>query len=130
MKQGAERRRFKRRPILDTFSLFVVVPKKGMHRLQVHDLSDSGIGFDLDIDGENFDEFPVKAGEKLTVHLYLNQSLYLPIEVQVARIEDSKTVRRIGAEVIDRSSASFKAFSSFLQMLDLVTEAGQISSAG
>src|ERR1700751_1407622 len=91
--KAEERRRSKRRPILDTFSLFAVVPKKGVHRLQVHDLSDLGMGFDLDIDGENFDEFPINPKEKLSVHLYLNQSLYLNLEVQVMRIEDARGVR-------------------------------------
>jgi len=126
MKQGAERRRFKRRPILETFSLFVVVPKKGSHRLPVHDVSDSGIGFDLDIDGENFSEFPLKSGERLDVQLYLNQTLFLPVTVQVARIEDTASVRRIGAELVNPDSPSSKAFAAFLTMLDLVTEAGEI----
>jgi hypothetical protein len=122
MKQGAERRKTKRRPILDTFSLFAVVPKKGMHRLLVHDVSEGGLGFDLDIDGESFDEFPVKAGEKLEVHLYLNQSLYLPLSVQIARLEDSKTVRRVGTELVNATSPESKAFASFLQMLDVVAD--------
>jgi hypothetical protein len=124
-----ERRRSKRRPILDTFSLFCVVPKKGVHRLQVHDLSDLGMGFDLDIDGESLEEFKINPKEKLTVQLYLNQSLYLNLEVQVMRIEDSRGVRRVGAEFTDRSNAAYKAFAAFLQMLDLLGEAAQISSS-
>jgi hypothetical protein len=127
MKQGAERRKTKRRPILDTFSLFVVVPKKGMHRLQVHDVSEGGLGFDLDIDGESASEFPAKIGEKLEVHLYLNQSLYLPVAVQIARIDDGKTGRKIGAELTDKGAASAKAFAAFLNMLDAVTEAAEIA---
>jgi len=129
MKQGAERRKTKRRPILDTFSLFVVVPKKGMHRLQVHDVSEGGLGFDLDIDGENFDEFPAKVGEKLVVHLYLNQSLYLPLQVQIARLEDTKTIRRLGTELVDPNSPESKAFGSFLQMLDVVSDVGEIAQS-
>jgi hypothetical protein len=127
MKQGAERRKSKRRPILETFSLFAVVPKKGMHRLLVHDVSEGGLGFDLDIDGENFDEFPVKAGEKLEVHLYLNQSLYLPLSVQIARLEDTKSIRRLGTELVDPSSPQSKAFASFLQMLDVIADVGEIA---
>jgi hypothetical protein len=129
MKQGAERRRFKRRPILETFSLFCVVLKKGSHRLPVHDVSDAGIGFDLDIDGENLSEFPLKSGERLDVQLYLNQTLYLPIALQVARIEDTASVRRIGAELINPDSPSSKAFIAFLNMLDLLAEAGEIQGA-
>jgi hypothetical protein len=123
-----ERRRSKRRPILDTFSLFCVVPKKGVHRLQVHDISDLGLGFDLDIDGESFDEFPVKPKEKLDVQLYLNQSLYLTLKVEVARIEDSRGVRRVGAEFTDKTSNAHKAYAAFLQMLDLLSEVAEIST--
>jgi hypothetical protein len=126
--QGSERRRSKRRPILDTFSLFVVVPKKGMHRLQIHDASNQGLGFDLDIDGEAVEDFPIKQKEKLEVHLYLNQSLYLALNVDVARIEEVRGIRRIGAEFSDLTSPGFKAFAAFLQMLDLVSEVGQIAS--
>jgi hypothetical protein len=129
MKQGAERRRFKRRPILETFSLFCVVPKKGSHRLPVHDVSDAGIGFDLDIDGESTTDFPLKSGERIDVQLYLNQTLYLPVALQVARIEDTASVRRIGAELVDANSPSSKAFAAFLNMLDLLTEAGEISGS-
>lgn len=129
MSQSAqERRRSKRRPILDTFSLFCVVPKKGVHRLQVHDLSDLGIGFDLDIEGENFDEFPVKKTENLELHLYLNQSLYLGLPVQVVRLEDANGIRRVGAEFTDRTGAVYKAYAAFLQMLDLLSETAKISA--
>jgi hypothetical protein len=127
MKQGAERRKTKRRPILETFSLFAVVPKKGMHRLLVHDVSEGGLGFDLDIDGENFDEFPVKTGEKLEVHLYLNQSLYIPLAVQIARLEDTKSIRRLGTELVNPNAPQSKAFSAFLQMLDVVADVGEIN---
>lgn len=123
-----ERRRSRRRPILDTFSLFVVVPKKGVHRLQIHDVSDQGIGFDLDIDGESAADFPINAKENLDVQLYLNQSLYLNLKIQVARIEEGGAVRKIGAEFTERTSVSYKAFASFLQVLDLLSEAAQISS--
>jgi len=127
-KSGQERRRSKRRPVLDTFSLFVVVPKKGVHRLQIHDISEAGLGFDLDIEGENFDEFPIRPKEKLDVQLYLNQSLYLDLPVTVARIEDGGGVRRIGAEFSDRGSPGYQGLAAFVKMLDALTETGRISA--
>jgi hypothetical protein len=124
--QGSERRRSKRRPILDTFSLFVVVPRKGVHRLRIHDVSNQGLGFDLDIDGESLEEFQIKPKEKLEVHLYLNQSLYLSLNVQVARLQDAQGIRQVGAEFTEQASPGYKAFAAFLQMLDLVSDAAQI----
>ena len=125
---GIERRRTRRRPILSTFSLFCVVPSKGFHRLQVHDVSDHGIGFDFDAEGEDAKSFPLAAGEQLEVHFYLNQSLYLPLTVRIMRIEEtSSKVRRLGAE-FNQKDKGFQAFAAFLKMLDTLADVAQIQS--
>jgi hypothetical protein len=125
---GAERRKFKRRPVLDTFSLFAVVPRKGPHRVPVHDISDQGLAFDLDIEGEEASVFPVARGESLEVQLYLNQSLYLPLQIQVARLEEKGSIRVVGAQIQDKTSKAYKGFLSFLTMLDSITEGAQIDA--
>lgn len=127
-KSGAERRKSRRRQILDTFSLFAVIPNKGAYRLPVHDVSDDGIGFDVDLDGEDQDAFPLKSGESLALHFYLNQSLYVPISVQVARIEqDAKTkVRRVGGSFSTKDSAGITAMRAFVQMLDQIASVAQV----
>ena len=118
--------------------MFCVVPKKGIHRLQVHDVSDHGIGFGLDLEGEETIGFSLQSGELLDVHFYLNQSLYLPLSVKVARIEDRNVgdehgsqpparVRRIGAE-FDNKDKGHNAFLAFLQMLDAISEVAQIQT--
>jgi hypothetical protein len=124
-KSGIERRRARRRPILDTFSMFCVVPKKGVYRLPVHDVSDHGIGFDLDMEGEEGQQLAVKLGEPLEVHFYLNQSLFLPLSVRVARIDEGK-IRRIGAE-LDTQAPAHAGFAAFLKMLDAIVDVAQIS---
>jgi hypothetical protein len=121
-----ERRRARRRPVLETFSLFVVIPKKGIHRLAIHDVSDLGIGFDLDTEGESPADFPLTSGNSLDLRLYLNQSLYLPLTVEVVRIEDRNTVRRVGAEFAQRDSGNYKGFLAFLTMLDSVIDVVRI----
>jgi c-di-GMP-binding flagellar brake protein YcgR len=128
--EGAERRRSKRMDILASFSLYVVVPKKGPHRLPVHDLSDGGVGFDLDIEEEEGDAnlFPVQSGSELELHLYLNQSLYIPLRVIIRRLQEAKRgVRRIGAEFPDRQAHGHMALLAFLDMLDAVAEAGVVT---
>lgn len=131
--QGIERRRTRRRPIIETFSIFCVVPKKGPYRLAVHDVSDQGIGFDLDMEGEDIQSFALKLGEPLEVYFYLNQSLYLPLEVKVARIEERNgespgqgKVRRIGAE-FDSKAPVHAGFSAFLKMLDAIADVAKIA---
>jgi hypothetical protein len=119
---GIERRKARRRPILETFSVFAVVPKKGPHRVPIHDVSDLGVGFDLDTEGELPEEFPLAQGEKLEIHFYLNQSLYLPLEVDIVRLERAGGVRKVGASICDKSTRPYKAFLAFLAMLDALSD--------
>lgn len=121
---GAERRRSKRMDILDTFSLYAVVPTKGPMRLKVHDISDLGIGFDLDVAEERgAQSFQLKLGASVDIQLYLNQTLYLPLTVQARRISDRDGIRKIGAEFQGHGSKAYIALISFLDMLDAVSEA-------
>lgn len=127
-KTGIDRRGSRRRPILESFSFFVVVPKKGFHRLRVVDLSDTGVGFDYDIVGEMKEAFPVKAGETFELQFYLNQTLYFPMNVKVARIDDSKVLRRIGAEFTATGTPEHQGLLAVLDMIDKVSEIVQFDS--
>ncbi|MEK6705593.1 MAG: PilZ domain-containing protein [Bdellovibrionota bacterium] len=128
VKTMAERRLAKRRPILETFSIFVVVPKKGVHRLKLGDLSEIGIGFDLDIEGEPQAGFPMASGGEIGLRLYLNQSLYLPLVVKVVRVEKREGFRRVGATFSDAGGKVHNALVSFLHMLDDVIDVAKIET--
>jgi hypothetical protein len=123
-----DRRKTERRPILNTFSIFLAIPKKGLHRLEVHDISESGMGFDLDIEGEEPSRFPVAEGNTIDLRFYINPSLYIPLSIQVTRIEDHHSKRRIGAEFQEKSSESYQAFLSFLSLLDKIIDVVQLES--
>lgn len=126
---GIERRKAPRRPVVDTFSLFAVVPKKGPHRLPVHDVSELGVGFDFDIEGESIATFPAAVGERFDLHLYLNQTLFLALEVEIMRIEARRNgSRRVGAEIANRKSAAYRGFAAFIEMLDAVAESASVAS--
>jgi hypothetical protein len=126
---GVERRKAKRRAILDSFSVFVAIPKKGFYKLPVHDISDFGLGFDFDTEGEDPADFPIQKGDSVEVHFYLNQSLYLPLQTKVARVETKGTVRQLGVELQDRSAPGAEAFAAFLQLVDCVTDSAVIPAA-
>jgi hypothetical protein len=126
---GVERRKAPRRPVVETFSLFAVIPKKGPYRLPVNDVSELGLGFDFDIDGESAETFPTAIGERFEVDLYLNQSLYLPLEVEIMRIETRKGgARRVGTEIANRKTPAYRGFAAFLKMLDAVSEVASVAS--
>ncbi|MCM2279966.1 MAG: PilZ domain-containing protein [Oligoflexia bacterium] len=125
---GAERRRSRRRTILSTFSLFVVIPTKGIHRLNIRDVSDQGIGFELDTEAASAVDFPLQIGEEFELNLYLNQSLYLPLAVKVVRLDNPDgTSRGVGAEFVDAEAPGLKAYLSFLQMLDLIIDSARLA---
>lgn len=124
----ADKRKHKRRPILETFSVFVVFDKKGPHRLNVHDVSETGIGFTVDVEGETASDFPLKKGDEMELSFYLNQTLSIPLIVKVARLEEKDSLRHIGGEIAASGGKGLPAFRSFLQMLDQLAEVAQISS--
>lgn len=129
-KTGIDRRGSRRRPILESFSFFVVVPKKGFHRLRVVDLSDTGVGFDYDIIGEMKEAFPVSPGETFDLQFYLNQTLFIPLHVKVMRIDDSKVIRRVGAEFTSSGTPEHAGLAAILDMIDKVSEIVQFDSVG
>jgi hypothetical protein len=126
---GSERRREKRRPVLETFAFSIVIPKKGLYRLGLNDVSEGGIGFDIDIEGENPD-YPVKKGDTIDFRFYVNRSLFIPLSAQIARIEEKATGRRIGAEFKNKTDPNYKAFLSILQLLEVVADVAQIDGGG
>jgi hypothetical protein len=128
---GQERRQAKRRPVIESFSLFLVVPSKGPHRLRVHDVSEIGIGFDLDIEGESFEEFPLQKGQEVEIQLYLNQSLFLPLVVKVARVQPEGSVRRVGAQFekdASKNGQGYRAYRAFVDMVDALADGAEIKN--
>lgn len=120
-----ERRRADRRLILETFAIFLAIPTKGPHRLQVVDLSENGIGFNLDIENESLSDYPIRVGDEVDLKLYINTSLHIPLAIRVVRIETKKTGRFIGAEFQKKGPEYLKTLNSFLQMLDSMVESSK-----
>jgi hypothetical protein len=81
------------------------------------------MSLDVDIEGEDLKAVPLTQGERLEVHFYLNQSLYLPLQMQLVRITEARGVRQVGAQFADEKSAGYQAFIAFLKMLELLDAA-------
>lgn len=120
---GSERRRSTRRAILDSFGMFMSIPKKGGYRLPVHDVSSEGLAFDLDVDGEDFRDFPAKVGETLDVELFLNPSIGIPLRVKLVRVTQG-TVRKVGAEIDSGASKGRQAYEALVALVDALPATG------
>lgn len=120
---GPERRKNPRLPIIESFSFFVSVPQKGPQRLKVHDMSSEGIGFDWNVEGEDPDTFSVKEGEKISVELYLNQSLYISVQTEIARIIRKGSTLLIGAEIKSKS----QSYSDLLALVHSLEKEGHLT---
>lgn len=125
----SERRKARRRPVLESFLVSVVLPSQGFHRLKIHDLSEGGLRFDAEVEGQADTFVPIKQGEKLEIQLYLNQSLFLPIPIKVVRIENGEIVRRVGAEILETNSPEYKAYLQFIKLIDSIVDTGRLDLA-
>lgn len=116
-----ERRKFLRRPIVDAFQVFAVLPSQGDHRIRLHDISERSVAFEL----ESL-LTPVKVGEKLTLDLHFNTRLSVPLRFRVARVDSSVAgVTRVGCELQNSKSAEGRAFVQFVTLLDALSQTGR-----
>ncbi len=121
MSQAPERRKSKRRQILEHFSFYIQIPKLGPARHRVLDLSEFGIGFLVESLGG---VFTLKHDEKVELHLYLNQSLFLPLNIQVTRQDQSSETQQVGAVFLDTKSNQYQTYLSLVKFLDQLSEFG------
>jgi hypothetical protein len=117
---GEERRKSVRRKILDSFGMFCTGPRKGGYKLTIHDMSEGGLAFDLDVEGEDFEFFPVSLGESIDIRLYVNQSVFIPLRVKMVRVTEG-SVRRVGGEIIPAGETKgYQAYCALLKFVDLL----------
>lgn len=141
--QDIERRRFNRRSILESFGVSIVLPALGERKLWVRDLSEDGIGISLDSVGSlpgRTDAPQFKVGRKLKASLYLNQSLRLPLEVEIVRLMHREIAPEVegegaasgnlsvGARWSARDSGGYAALLCFLQLIDRMGTVGLLEA--
>ena len=121
----ANRRKVKRREILEKFSFYVCIPKLGYTRHQVNDISELGIGFDIATLGE----FTMQKDEVSELDFYLNQSLYLKLKINVVRsIEKAEMIQEVGAIFLDTETKAYQTFLTLVHFVDQLSESGEIQS--
>ena len=116
---GLERRRVKRREILERFSFYICVPKLGYTRHKVNDVSELGIGFIL----ETLGEFSLNQDEVCDLQFYLNQSLYLALKIKVVRAMTLPEARQeVGAVFVETENSIHQTFLSLVTLVELLSE--------
>ncbi|MBI3544745.1 MAG: PilZ domain-containing protein [Deltaproteobacteria bacterium] len=107
-----ERRKHARKDVLDTFHVFIAIPKKGSRKIYLKDVSEGGVGLQADPE----DDF--KSGETFKCEFYINPSLKLPLELKVCRVDPGK----VGCELASTAGNAYKAYVAFISLLDQLAE--------
>ena len=119
---GFERRKAKRREVLDQFSFYICVPKLGYTRHKVNDVSELGIGFTIDTMGE----FKLGQDEVCDLLFYLNQSLYLPLQIKAVRLREAEHTQEVGATFNDTTTEVYQTLLTLVKLIDQLTESAEI----
>lgn len=86
-----ERRDVKRTILTEFVGAFVVLPERGLMKVALYDISDSGVSFDIEVAEGHFAQ-----EEEIAMRVYLNHSTYFPFTVTVSNsrlIEEDGVIR-------------------------------------
>ena len=119
---NTEKRHSKRRQILDYFSFYACIPKIGYSRLKIDNISETGIGFNID----TFGEIQIHKDDQCDLQFYVNQSLFLPLKIQVMRHYEQDGIQKIGAVFLNTDSSEYKTYLTLVKLVDQLVEFGEI----
>jgi hypothetical protein len=91
-----ERRQVRRTILSEFIGAFVVIPEKGLVKVNLYDISENGMAFDVEADAGHF-----ALNEEVAMRVYLNQQTYFPFVVNI------QNLRKVGDEGVFRHGANF-----------------------
>jgi len=112
-----ERRQVRRTIMAEFVGAFVVIPGQGLQKVNVYDLSESGLAFDMDFEVGHFN-----SGEEFAMRLYLSKDTYIPFTARVSNFREisDEGVFRHGVQFVKESTNS-EALGHFVKFLETVT---------
>lgn len=119
-----EKRKASRIQILESFSVYLVITDMGPYKIQISDLSEIGIGFQLDDDLE-----AIEAGQEKAVQLYMNQTLFLPLTIKIVRAFQKDGFWNYGAELLDKNKKGPEALKHFMRVLSCLEGVAEFSAS-
>jgi hypothetical protein len=126
-----ERRKVRRTILTEFIGAHIIVPERGLQRVTIYDISETGVSFDVELGGGSF-----KEGEEISMRVYLNHQTYFPFVVKVAN------VRQIPEEGVARHGGRFAtgtvndvALHHFVKFIETVsaslrTDSGDVMVSG
>lgn len=118
VKQIQEDRRVAKRTILDGFiGASVVIPGRGLLKVNLFDISKGGLSFDMNVETGLF-----RDGEEVAIRFYFNQKSYFPFVVRVTscRVFEEEGVSRHGANFVSDQS-NMSVLNHFVDFLESVS---------
>jgi hypothetical protein len=112
-----ERRSVARTVLSQFIGVFVVLPTKGLQSVNLHDVSENGLAFDLPQEAGQYN-----IGDSVTMRIYLSHDTYFSFGVKVSnrRTTQAQGVSRHGA-VFAKNDQSFKTLFYFTKFLESVS---------
>ena len=112
-----DRRQVKRTILTEFVGAFVVVPEKGLLKVNLYDISETGIAFDLLQTEGTF-----APDEEVAMRVYLNHTTYFPFSVAIthARMIEEEGVIRHGANFM-KGSLNDIALHHFIKFIENVS---------
>lgn len=116
-KRNKDRRHVERIILNGLFGAKVVIPREGLLKVKILDISSGGLGFEVDQEHGTF-----KPGDTVAMRIYFNQETYFPFLVKINSVkevlDEGRSVQRHGAGF---ASENRDAIDHFVRFLDLVT---------
>lgn len=112
-----ERRQVKRTILTEFVAAHVVVPGQGLLKVQLYDLTEKGLAFDVEAFRGAF-----AVGESISLRVYLNYQTYFPLEIQVKHVTliEDEGVYRHGGELAAESENDI-ALHHFVKFMESIS---------
>lgn len=112
-----ERRDVKRTILTEFVGAFVILPERGLMKVALYDISDSGVSFDIEVAEGHFAQ-----EEEIAMRVYLNHSTYFPFTVTVSnsRLIEEDGVIRHGAGFV-KGTVNDVALYHFVKFIENVS---------
>ncbi len=124
-----DRRQAKRRPVLESFSVFISLPKVAPVRLKVIDVSEMGMGFEIASAQKSAIDRVLQSGEKVEILFHMNPSFSLHLNLKVVRVEDQKNdLWVVGCQFSSSPKERGEGFDAFIAFVHLVDQLARSAS--